>query len=297
MTREPLFGILNINKPAGVTSRDVVDVVCPLVEPARAGHAGTLDPLATGVLVVCVGKATRLIERVQQQPKVYRGRFRFGFRSDTDDIDGNVVKVSGAPRVSLEQIERLLPRFIGDIQQVPPQYSAVKVQGQRAYKRARRGEAVELAPRTVHVERIALRAFEGRELELEIECGSGTYIRSIGRDLGEALGCGAVMTSLERTAIGRFRVKDAIAADQLTRDSLSRHLLPPLAAVAELPRHPISPQESQVIGTGRSLCTGIDRSYAEGTEVALVSVSGELAAVAVVREGVLVPRQVFSARC
>ena len=288
------FGLLNIDKPAGVTSRKVVDVVARLVKPAKAGHAGTLDPLATGVLVVCVGPATRLIGMVQAQPKTYRATFRLGFRSDTDDIEGTVVETTPDPAVTQADVERLLPRFVGRIEQVPPQYSAVHVEGRRAYQLARRGEEVELKARTVEVYRIELLELTGRELRLEIECGSGTYIRSIGRDLGELLGCGAVMSDLVRTRIGPFRIEDAVQLDALSTESQPEKLLPATMAVSHLPRYQCSASELESIRRGRPIRAG-DIAGAQAAMVAIAAPDGSLAALAEYDASgwSLAPRQVF----
>lgn len=311
-------GIFNINKPAGITSRKVVDRISKLVRPAKAGHAGTLDPLATGVLVVCVGPATRLVPFIQDRPKTYRARFLLGRTSNTDDVDGEVTPsaVSGED-VTRERIESLLPRFVGTIQQVPPQYSAVHVKGQRAYKRARRGEAVDLPARTVEVYRLELLSFDFPEVELEIECGSGTYVRSIGRDLGERLGCGAVMSGLVRSRIGPFSLETAVELDVLGegRMGAARLLLPAAMAVGHLPQYRLSVAELEAIAHGRGIVSrcpspptplrvgegrnertnGGTSHPTEETLVALLTPEGELAAVSQYRpaDGMLLPRQVL----
>lgn len=288
------FGLLNINKPAGTTSRKVVDHVVRLVRPAKAGHAGTLDPLATGVLVVCVGRATRLIEMVQSQTKVYRARFLLGRRSDTDDVEGTVVDVVPRPAVTREQIEAFLPRFIGRIQQVPPQYSAVHVGGRRAYDLARRGESVELQPRTVVVHRLALTGLSSDELELEIECGSGTYVRSIGRDLGDLLGCGAVMSGLVRTRVGPFRIEEAACLEELSRETISEKLLPAAKTVEHLPAQRCTEEELTAIRQGRAIPA--TAAATAGDTLALFAPEGSLAALAECgADGRLHPRQVFLA--
>ena len=203
-----LNGVLNLNKPGGLTSRAVVDMVVRPLRRTKVGHAGTLDPLATGVLVVCVGTATRLIEYVQRMPKTYRTTVRLGARSDTLDADGTVV-AEESPRVPGEpEIRTALAAQVGTIAQIPPQYSALKVQGQRAYDMARAGHSVDLAPRQVLISRIDVLAYAWPRLDLEIDCGSGTYIRSIARDLGEALGCGGLVEVLTRTRIGPFTLDD-----------------------------------------------------------------------------------------
>ena len=273
-------GLLNVDKPPGMTSRQVVDHVQKLVRPDKAGHAGTLDPLASGVLVVCVGTATRLITRVQQGRKHYVGRFRLGQRSDTDDTDGEVVEGGDWSGVTRPMLEQMLPEFLGTIQQTPPQISAVKVAGHRAYKLARRGETVELEPRPVEVFSIRVSQFELPEFELEIECGSGTYVRSIGRDLGGRLGCGAVMSALRRTAIGRFEVADAVSLGSLNAASLRDVLMPPQTAVAELPQRKLEPEEVVRIRTGRPVPWGFIPDADCHGEVTLVDLANNMIGIA-----------------
>ena len=256
-------GILNIDKPLGLTSRAVVDAVGRLLRELgftrgtlpKVGHAGTLDPMATGVLVVGVGDATRLIELVQSRPKEYRGTFIFGCRSDTDDVTGQVVAGDAARAATIprEELDAALAPFRGRIEQVPPAFSAVHVGGQRAYQLARRGEEVELPARTVEVHRLEVVRFEPPELMLDIECGSGTYIRSIGRDLGERLGCGAVMSALCRTRIGPFDLSQAIPLDQLTADSLASRLQPCSIAAAHLPAYVCDAEDIENLSHGRGI--------------------------------------------
>jgi tRNA pseudouridine55 synthase len=247
------FGILNVNKPAGCTSRDAVNRIDRLVWPVKCGHAGTLDPLATGVLVVCVGQATRLIQYVQQLPKRYEGTFLLGRRSPTDDLEGEIELLADAAQPSREAVEAALPEFLGEIQQRPPAHSAIKVGGQRAYERARRGDVFELTARTVTIHRLAIRRYEYPELELEIECGSGTYVRSLGRDLAAAMGTAGVMSALVRTAIGDFRVEDAVPLDTLTAEKLLEHLQPALSAVANLQRIQLNDGQLAEIRHGRPI--------------------------------------------
>ena len=240
-------GFLNIDKPQGLTSRSVVDEVNRLLRTRgftrstlpKVGHAGTLDPMATGVLVVAVGSATRLIELVQSRSKDYRGSFLFGKRSNTDDVSGEVVEgdAARASAITRAELEATLTAFRGRIEQVPPAFSAVRVDGRRAYDLARRGEVPELKAKTVEIHRLEIVSFDPPELTLEIECGSGTYIRSLGRDIGEQLGCGAVMSALTRTRIGSFELSDAISISNLTVDLLMSRLLPCTAAAAHLPAY------------------------------------------------------------
>jgi tRNA pseudouridine55 synthase len=247
------FGILNINKPAGCSSRHAVDRVERVVRPAKAGHAGTLDPLASGVLVVCVGQATRLIPYVQRMPKLYRATFLLGRQSATDDVEGDVAEIAGATQPTRNLIDETLPRFLGDIEQVPPAHSAVKVGGRRAYRLARAGKAVELSPRLVTIHRLAIRRYEYPELELDIECGSGTYVRSLGRDLAAVLGTGAVMSALQRTAIGEFQIEEALALEDVTAEAVAQHMLPAARAVADLPRVTISEAQQTELHHGRPI--------------------------------------------
>ena len=273
-------GVLAVNKPAGCTSRQIVDKVAKIVRPAKTGHAGTLDPLATGVLVIAIGPATRLISYLQQGKKRYLGEFRLGQRSDTDDIEGQVVEGGDWSGITREHLIQALHPFIGEISQIPPQFSAVHVDGQRAYALARRGETVELQARPVEVHSIELTRFEPPLLELLIECGSGTYIRSIGRDLGEALGCGAVMTSLCRLAVGPFALEYSIPYEELNAEQLRTALQPALQAVVEMPRHAISPEEIVAVRQGRALAVGSLPVLKSGSEVALVDAADLLLGIA-----------------
>ncbi len=233
---EAMCGLLNLNKPAGLTSRGVVDAALRAVRPAKAGHAGTLDPLATGVLVVCVGSATRLIRYVQQRPKRYTGTFLLGCSSPTEDVEGEVTELRHPPVPSRDQFEDAAKALTGEIFQRPPAFSAKKVLGKRAYALARLGKQVRLKPQRVTVHHLAVARYEYPELVLDIECSSGTYVRSLGRDLAERLGTSAVMAALVRTAIGPFRLPDAVLPDELSPESVSGRLLPPLSAVADLPQ-------------------------------------------------------------
>ena len=271
-----MYGILNIHKPAGCTSRDVVNRVQRLVKPVKVGHAGTLDPLATGVLVVCLGGATRLIEYVQRMPKTYRGTFLLGRSSASDDVETDITQLPDAPIPSLEQIEASLPKFLGTIQQRPPAYSAIKQQGQRAYKLAREGKQVELAERPVEIYEIVVDRYEYPELQLTIRCGSGTYVRSIGRDLAEALDTKAVMGGLERTAIGSFRVEESLAAEAIDLSSIEKRLHSAIEAVECLPRLTLSDQDWCEISHGREIES--DVSLCEVDEVAALNAAGELVA-------------------
>jgi len=246
-------GLLNIHKRCGVRSRYVVDVVQRLARNIKAGHAGTLDPLASGVMVVCLGAATRLIEYVQRMPKHYTGTFLMGRQSPTEDVEGEVTELLNPPVPTPEQVHAAARSLTGRIWQRPPAFSALKVQGRRAYDLARRGQEVKLEPRPVDVYRIDVAAYEYPQLTLSVECGSGTYIRSLGRDLAESLGTAAVMSALVRTAIGSFRLEDAVPLHELNCANWTEHLLPPLRAVEMLPRVELSDEEVLAVRAGRTI--------------------------------------------
>lgn len=278
------FGILNVDKPTGITSRDAVNRAEKLLRKVKCGHAGTLDPLATGVLVICVGPATRLIQYVQRLPKKYEAVFQLGRKSVTDDTEGEVEVLSGAPEPTRAEIDAALPQFVGDILQVPPAHSAIKVDGQRAYDLARRGAEFELPARTVSIHKIEVRRYEYPELELAIECGSGTYVRSLGRDLAAALGTAAVMSALVRTAIGGFRLEEAIQLDKLTSDNFAERLQPPLVALQDLPQFKLTEKQLAELRHGRPIdVRNLERPPAREpggvVEWAAVDPAGNLAAI------------------
>jgi tRNA pseudouridine55 synthase len=274
-----MFGLLNLDKPAGVTSRDAVNRVQRLVKPHKVGHCGTLDPLATGVLVIAIGPATRLVEYVQRMPKTYRGTFLLGHTSDTEDIEGAVVEMANPSIPTEQQLLAALPRFIGTIQQVPPAYSALKVAGQRSYDLARRGQPAELQQRPVEIQSIDLLRYEYPALELRIRCGSGTYIRSLGRDLARAVGSEAVMSALTREAIGPFTIEDALIEarfENATRELIEQSLVPPAAAIGDMPRVVVDEMEMKGLAQGRSL---IGPAGAKANELAALSPAGDLVAI------------------
>lgn len=246
-------GILNLNKPADMTSRQAVNLVERLTRPVRAGHAGTLDPLATGVLVVCVGAATRLIGHVQRMRKCYRGTFLLGRQSPTEDIEGEVTELIDPPHPTHERIVAAAARLVGRIEQRPPAFSAIRISGQRAYDLARQGRQPELAPRPVWIEAIDVAEYEYPKLILDVTCGSGTYIRSLGRDLAVSLGTCAVMSALTRTAIGGFTLDGAVDPCELNCDNWLSLLQPPLRAIEYLPRVSLSADEVRRVRTGLTI--------------------------------------------
>jgi len=229
----PPSGILNIDKPQGWTSHDVVAKVRGLTGQRRVGHAGTLDPLATGVLLVCVGQATRVAEYLMAGQKRYRATLQMGVSTDTYDAEGQVTRDAGAVEIRLQEIETALSHFVGEIAQVPPMYSALKRGGQPLYKLARRGETVERQPRRITIEFLDIVDWTSPQLTLEVLCSPGTYIRSLAHDLGEQLGCGAHIAALTRLASGQFTLANATSLDKLTQAVAAddwAHLLHPLDA-------------------------------------------------------------------
>jgi tRNA pseudouridine55 synthase len=286
----PRYGLLNLNKPAGITSRQAVDRVQRYVRRVKVGHAGTLDPLARGVLIVCVGAATRLIEYIQRMPKSYTGRFLLGRHSPTEDLEGDVTLLDSPPVPSRDEVEAAAGSLVGRIEQRPPAYSALKVAGRRAYALARRGESVQLQPRAVTVHRLEVMGYDYPELTLQIDCGGGTYIRSLGRDLGRLLGTAAVMSALVRTSVGSFKIDQAVDPADLTHGNWMQHLLPPLRAVESLARIELSGEEIARIRDGLTISRTDLR--AEVPEYAAVDTAGELVAVLVSRgSNLLGPRR------
>lgn len=212
--KNAISGVLVVDKPVGMTSHDVVQVIRKGSNIRRAGHTGTLDPRASGVLVVLVGPAVRLSEYVSASDKRYQAVIMLGTTTDTYDADGKTTS-SSPVNVTEEQFDTELQKFVGQIEQVPPPYSAVKVQGHKAYELARKGEEVELEPRIINVYSLELLEWAPPEVVIDVNCSSGTYVRSLVNDLGERLGCGATLTGLRRTKSGRFTLRDAVPLRKL----------------------------------------------------------------------------------
>jgi tRNA pseudouridine55 synthase len=286
MKRTLLHGLLIVDKPAGVTSRHVVDRAQRWFPPStRIGHTGTLDPLATGVLVLCIGVATRLVEYVQRMEKTYRAGLLLGARSTTDDADGQIEAVAVEQPPQRERVAACVQEFVGEIEQVPPGYSAARVSGQRAYDLARRGRRVSLEPRCVHIHAIDVLDYAYPRLELLVHCGKGTYIRALARDLGEQLGCGALVEKLRRTRVGPFNAAAALPLDADAATACSA-LLPVSAAVSELPRATLGPDDIDRLRQGQAIKIDewlhLPESSFVSTEVAVLDNWGVLVAVAVI---------------
>lgn len=232
-------GILNINKPIGITSHDVVARIRKLLKQKRVGHAGTLDPAASGVLPICIGQGTRIAEYLSESGKAYQAEIVFGVVTDTYDGEGTIVRIADVPDLTMLQISEVLQHFLGPQMQMPPRYSAIKIQGQPAYKRVRSGEDISLAARPVVIRDLHILAWDTPRLTLAVECSKGTYIRSLAYDLGEQLGCGAHLGALVRTRSGPFSLSESSTleqlADALALDTIQEFLFPIDSALQQYP--------------------------------------------------------------
>lgn len=227
-------GLLLVDKSEGITSFGAVARVRKLAKEKRVGHTGTLDPMATGVLPIFIGRATSLSSFLLEADKEYIATFRFGITTDTDDITGEIIKENEV-NVTSRQIADTLKKFTGEIEQLPPIYSALKKDGVPAYKLARSGQEVKIEPRRVRINFISvLKDFDGKEITVSVSCSKGTYIRSLCRDIGEALGCGATLSSLRRTATSGFRIEDCVPLDKLTEENFEDYIISEERAVENL---------------------------------------------------------------
>jgi tRNA pseudouridine55 synthase len=299
-------GWLVLDKPVGMTSTHAVSVVKRLFCAKRAGHAGTLDPLASGCLPIALGEATKTVPFVMDGRKIYHFTVRWGEERDTDDAEGRIVAENPA-RPTPETIRALLPRFTGTIAQVPPRFSAIKIEGERAYDLAREGKVVELAARPVDIHRLEFVAMPDAEhTVLAAECGKGTYVRALARDLGRELGCLGHVVALRRTAVGSFTEDRAISLDALqtafppasgvdngTDNGATAALLPVEAGLASLPSLVVSRADAGRLARGQAvLLRGRDAPLMEGWVA--VSTQGTLLALAEMEKGELRPRRIFN---
>lgn len=253
-TAGPTAGILLIGKPAGMTSHDVVAIMRRVIGIRRVGHAGTLDPLATGLLVICVGPATRLAEYLTHHPKSYRAQVHLGRTTDTYDSEGRILSDYAGPLPSRDVIENALQRFLGDSLQSPPAFSAIKMGGEPLYKKARRGEKVTPAPRAITISRLALITWEPPRCTLEIDCSAGTYIRSLAHDLGVTLGCGAYLAALRRLRSGPFVIAQAQSLEaMMVGEAWREHLLPIDAGLEDMGAFILEPAEVIAVQNGRPI--------------------------------------------
>jgi tRNA pseudouridine55 synthase len=300
--KRDVHGWIVLDKKVGMTSTQAVGAIKRLFQCKRAGHAGTLDPLASGCLPIALGEATKTVPFVMDSRKIYRFTVRWGEERDTDDADGQVVAASDL-RPQRAVIAALLPRFTGTIEQVPPRFSAIKVEGERAYDLARDGEMVELAARRVDIHRLALvETSDADTAEFEAECGKGTYVRSVARDLGRAIGCYGHIQALRRAAVGPFGEADMISLEQLAvvchraaagEGTLAGTLLPVETALDDIPALAVSRSDAARLQRGQAaLLRGRDAPIVRGT--VYVTAAGQLVALAEVDRGEIVPKRVFN---
>jgi tRNA pseudouridine55 synthase len=277
--RNAISGALVVDKPVGMTSHDVVQAIRNGTNLRRAGHTGTLDPRASGVLVILVGPAVRLSEYVSASDKRYQAIIRLGGSTDTFDAEGLVTPSKDPVTVTEAQFEAALKTFIGEIEQTPPPYSAVKVQGRKAYEMAREGEEVELAPRKITVHHLEVLEWTPPEVVIDVHCSSGTYVRSLANDLGVMLGCGAYLVGLRRTKSGRFSLRDAVPLRKLqeafTAGNWYQYLIPAAEALGDWPAVELNPDEVEGVRHGHRV--KVVGEPAE-TRVRGVSTQGELVA-------------------
>ncbi|MEN4042117.1 MAG: tRNA pseudouridine(55) synthase TruB [Anaerolineaceae bacterium] len=276
--KNAISGVLVVDKPVGLTSHDVVQLVRKGTNIRRAGHTGTLDPRASGVLVILIGPAVRLSEYVSASDKRYQAVIRLGATTDTYDADGRVMNQSPV-NITESQFENTLEKFIGKIEQVPPPYSAVKVKGRKAYEMAREGEEVELQPRTIEVYNLELLEWAPPEAVIDIYCSSGTYVRSLAHDLGEILGCGAHLVGLRRTKSGRFTLRDAVPLRKL-REAFDngnwyQYLIPAAEALSNWPAVDLTHEQVAAIRHGHRISGDPPE---KGTMASGISEQGELVA-------------------
>lgn len=258
MSQSDVHGVLAINKPPGVTSRGVVDAVSHTLRIKAVGHAGTLDPLASGVVVVCVGNARKLVDFIHQQEKAYTVSFLLGRSSPSDDFETNVTWETEPYRPSLKELERALDSQQGTILQIPCLYSAKRIAGKRAYKLARLGKEVVLQPKEIHISHLEITAYEWPRLELSLVCSSGTFVRAIGRDIAKSVGTCAVMETLVRTAVGPYCLDAAIPLSEITKGDAGKRFIeaalhPPASALPHLHTRTLSASEIKHAARGGHL--------------------------------------------
>jgi len=257
---EPL-GFININKPTGITSHGVAQKLKKIIGIRRIGHSGTLDPFASGVLVMAIGKATKLVEFLRKDDKTYEGVIRLGVTSDTYDSTGELTNTPPpVPIPSGAQIESLLNQFTGEIEQMPPKFSAIKIKGTPAYKLARQGKEVALKPRPVTIHSLKMTEFRNPLIFVDIKCSARTYIRSLAHDIGQRLKTGAVLEALHRTQAGDFRIEKAVELDSITKENWRDYLLPVTAGVSHLQSYSAAAPDAKKISRGVKIETAKDFS-------------------------------------
>ena len=286
--KNAISGALVIDKPVGMTSHDVVQAIRNGTGLRRAGHTGTLDPRASGVLVILVGPAVRLSEYVSASDKRYQAIIRLGGTTDTYDAEGKFTPTKDPSNITEAEFEDALKTFVGEIEQTPPPYSAVKVQGRKAYEMARKGEEVELEPRTITVHHLEVLEWTPPEVVIDVHCSSGTYVRSLANDLGKKLGCGAYLVGLRRTKSGKFTLRDAVPLRKLQEafnaGNWYQYLIPAAEALGDWPAIELNPDEVEAVRHGHRVVAKASDVVHE--KVRGVSTQGELVALMVQADNV-----------
>ncbi len=244
-------GIINLYKPPGITSHTAVAKIRHILQIKKVGHTGTLDPDAEGVLPICIGKGTKVSGMLTDTDKSYRAVIRFGIVTDTQDMGGQILSQYDAA-ITRQQLEQVLTRFTGEIQQVPPMYSAIKIGGKKLYELARQGKVVDRPPRIITISELKLLDFDGLHATIEVSCSKGTYIRTLCHDIGQALGCGAAMEKLTRTRSGMFQLRDSVTFDQLKQNAAS-HIIPLDHLFAQYPTYTVNAKQENQVRNGAAI--------------------------------------------
>ena len=285
-----MFGFLNIYKPKGITSHDVVSILRKITKIKQIGHTGTLDPFAQGVLPICIGKATRLIEYLQDD-KEYIAQIQFGQNTDTYDIDGEVTE-NFDKKITADDLKNILPEFRGEISQLPPIYSAIKVNGKKLYDYARKGESVEIKPRKVTISKLELLDFdiEKQTAKIIVGCSKGTYIRSLSFDIGKKLGCGAFLSELTRTKAGTFNIENTVSLENLkAKEDVKNELINPID-ILNLPIKELSENEKEKVSHGMSIQ---NTTNIGDLDIVILIYSGNIYAVGEIESNMIIVRKVF----
>lgn len=285
-----MFGFINIDKPKGITSHDVVAILRRITKIKQIGHTGTLDPFATGVLPICIGKATRLIEYLDDD-KEYIATVQFGENTDTYDIDGQITETFDK-KITENELMEILPEFRGEINQKPPIYSAIKVNGKKLYDYARNGETVEIKTRSVTITKLELLEFneEKQTAKLVIACSKGTYIRSLAFDIGQKLQCGAYLSALQRTKAGKFLIENAVSPNKLSDTSTVEQLLINPLDILTLPKYILNETEHQKVSHGISI---FNNSELKNSCIVILVYSDKIYAVGEVYQNKILIKKVF----
>ena len=285
-----MFGFLNIYKPKGITSHDVVSILRKITKIKQIGHTGTLDPFAQGVLPICIGKATRLIEYLQDD-KEYIAQIQFGQNTDTYDIDGKVTE-NFDKKITADDLKNILPEFRGEISQLPPIYSAIKVNGKKLYDYARKGESVEIKPRKVTISKLELLDFdiEKQTAKIIVGCSKGTYIRSLAFDIGKKLGCGAFLSELTRTKAGTFNIENTVSLENLkAKEDVKNKLINPID-ILNLPIKELSEKKKKKVSHGMSIQ---NTTNIGDLDIVILIYSGNIYAVGEIESNMIIVRKVF----